>query len=101
VLLKLIGAGLPLAALSGTSARRRRRVLWRLGQLEAVVLLGYGFVLTAAGLLVQAAVIHRSAHADSRALAWHAFVWDPWFLIWGLAVALALRPGTTARVQHD
>jgi succinate dehydrogenase hydrophobic anchor subunit len=77
------------------------RVQWRLAQLEAVVLIGDGVVLTTAGLLVQAAVIHRSAHADSRALAWHAFLWDPWFLVWGLAVALALRPHATSGVRHE
>jgi hypothetical protein len=34
------------------------------------------------GLLVQADVIHASVTADHRALAWHAYLWDPWFLIW-------------------
>jgi hypothetical protein len=101
VLVKLIAAGLPLAALSGTLTGPRRRVIWALARLEAVVLVGYGFVLTAVGLLVQARVIHRSAHSDSRALAWHAFLWDPWFLLWGLAVALAVRPWTIARVRRD
>ena len=100
VLLKLIGAGLPLAAVSCASVGGRPRVLWRLAQLEAVVLVGYGLLLTTVGLLVQAAVIHRSAHADSRALAWHAFLWDPWFLIWGLAVALAVSPGPAVPARH-
>jgi len=40
--------------------------------IEAAVLTTYGFGLTAVGLLVQAYVIHASATADHRALAWHA-----------------------------
>jgi hypothetical protein len=28
---------------------------------------------------------------DHRALAWHTYLWDPWFLMWGLLVAGALR----------
>ena len=50
-------------------------------RIEAVVFTTYGFALTAVGLLVQAHVIHASATADRRALAWHAYLWDPWFLI--------------------
>ena len=42
------------------------------------------------GLLVQAGVIGRSAHPDNRALEWHAYLWDPWFLIWGLLSVTAL-----------
>jgi Protein of unknown function (DUF3995) len=99
VLLKLIAVGLPFGAVSPTPASHRRRALYRLALLEAVILIGYGLILTAVGLLVQAGVIHHSAHADSRALAWHAFLWDPWFLIWGLAVALALPPRRSVLVH--
>ena len=49
----------------------------------------YGLVLTAGGLLIQADVIQPSA-PDHRALAWHAYLWDPWFLVWGLLVVVAL-----------
>lgn len=50
----------------------------------------YGLVLTAGGLLVQANVVAASRHADHRALAWHAFLWDPWFLTWGVLVTIAM-----------
>ena len=53
-------------------------------------LVAYGGILTGAELLVEAGAIHRSASADERALAWHAYLWDPWFLVWGLLVATAL-----------
>lgn len=58
---------------------------------ESLVLITYGFVLTSVGLLVQAGAISASRHADSQALAWHAYLWDPWFLVWGLLVILTLR----------
>jgi Protein of unknown function (DUF3995) len=100
-LLKLVAAGLPLGALSATPGSRRRRVLCRLAKLEVVILVGYGLPLTGVGLLVQAGVISRGAHADPRGLAWHVFLWDPWFLIWGLAVALALRTHPAARIDRS
>ena len=50
----------------------------------------YGLVLMSAGLLVQSGVIAASPDADHLALAWHAYLWDPWFLLWGLLVAAGL-----------
>lgn len=61
-----------------------------LGWIAAGVLVIYGGVLTAAGLLVEADIIDPGADADRHALAWHAWFWDPWFLLWGLAFAVAL-----------
>jgi hypothetical protein len=49
----------------------------------AVVLVLYGGVLTLIGLLLQAEIVHASAHANHKSLRWHAFLWDPWFLVWG------------------
>ncbi len=87
---KLVAAVLPLAAvgLIGSSAARRwtRSLSW----IEAATLTVYGLVLTAVGLLVQANVVHASPHADHRALAWHAFLWDPWFLAWGTLITIAM-----------
>jgi hypothetical protein len=47
-------------------------------------------VLTVVGLLVQGRVIASGAHADERALAWPAYLWDPWFLGGGLLVLVVL-----------
>lgn len=35
-------------------------------------------------------VVLKTIVADATALAWHAYVWDPWFAIWGLAFVVAL-----------
>lgn len=88
--LKLFGAWLPITVVDDAqqTCRRGRRGLV---QIEAALLTLYGLVLTSVGLLVQAHVIHRSTHADQKALAWHAFFWDPWFLLWGLLIIAALR----------
>jgi hypothetical protein len=51
----------------------------RLGSVTAVGLTLYGGVLTGAGLLVKAGVFDPTDDADERALAWHAYFWDPWF----------------------
>ena len=61
-----------------------------LGWIAGIVLLAYGGVLTVVGLLVQGGVIQASQDSDQRALAWHAYVWDPWFAAWGLALLTSL-----------
>jgi uncharacterized membrane protein len=104
VVVKMIAAVLPLMALRGLSRPAWDRAVWVLAWAEAAILIVYGLVQTAAGLLVQAVVIHASATADHRALAWHAYLWDPWFLIWGLLVAAALLCGRYRRsdtASHD
>jgi hypothetical protein len=91
--LKVIAAVLPVLAVSRAAEswpRRGRRTLLVLAWAGALILTLYGLVLTAAGLLVQSGLIRPGAGADHRALAWHAYLWDPWFLLWGLFAAAAL-----------
>lgn len=79
--LKLVAAVLPLLARRRLSSPAWNRNLWVLAWVEAAILTIYGVVLTAPGLLLQTGVIHASANADHCAVAWHAYLWDPWFLI--------------------
>lgn len=92
VALKLAASGIGLLAIAQPQwlIPTRRRVVRAAAWLAAVVLMVYGGVLTLTGLLVQAGIVHASAHADRRALKWHAFLWDPWFLVWGVLLATAL-----------
>ena len=69
-----------------TAGRVPRILSW----VAAITLILYGGVLTVGGLLVQSGVIDPSLDADRHALAWHALFWDPWFLLWGAAFAVAL-----------
>jgi len=78
-----------------TTGRAARALSW----IAAVVLTAYGGVLTAAGLLVQAGAIAAAPESDQRALAWHAYLWDPWFFAWGAAFLVCLwltRPGRSS-----
>jgi hypothetical protein len=58
-----------------------------LSWLAATVLTVYGGVFTVASI---AATLSDIPKSDPRALAWHAYLWDPWFLLWGLAFTLSL-----------
>ena len=104
--LKIIGAIVPLAAAGvtpGHATTARKRQMRVLAWLEAAILTIYGLVLTGAGLLVQSGAIAPAASADHRALAWHAYLWDPWFLLWGALVAAALlrsRQPHAAPIAH-
>jgi hypothetical protein len=86
--LKLTTALLPLLALHYPGRRTciARSLTWT----AAGTLTIYGGALTGIGVLVLADVIPSAANADRRALTWHAYLWDPWFLIWGLLIATAL-----------
>jgi len=98
VILKVIAAALPLVAVRTRTRPRWGPTVRLMAWIEAGILTIYGLVLTAVGLLVQAGAIHVSATADHRALAWHAYLWDPWFLVWGLLVTYGLRiTGTQPR----
>lgn len=90
LLVKASVACLPIV-LHRTRNHRRRRWGRTLAWVSAIFLAVYGGLLSVVGLLVQFDVLERSADADDVALAWHAFFWDPWFLIWGLALAWWLR----------
>jgi len=103
---KAIAAALPvLAVLSGgaslrTADRGRRRLVRVLAWVEAAILVVYGLILTATGLLVQAGLIRASANANHLALKWHAYLWDPWFLVWGILVAVAQWRSRPTTPEH-
>jgi hypothetical protein len=87
VVLKLVAAWLPARAIR----EPRLELVRRLAYLEAAILTVYGGVLTGAGVLVQVGLLGAGANADWKALDWHLYLWDPWFLVVGLLVWWALR----------
>jgi hypothetical protein len=100
---KAVAALLPLLAVGvwpRTAKGGLRRLARVLAWTEAAILTGYGLIWTASGLLVQAGVIKVAAHADRLGLEWHAYLWDPWFLIWGILVVLALWRSRPASRDH-
>jgi hypothetical protein len=48
------------------------------------------------GALVLAGVIHPSGEVDEYALRWHVCFWDLWFLLWGVALGIAVRAARRA-----
>ena len=80
-----------------------RRLVRILGIAGGVLLAAYGGLLVLAGGLVLTGVMTPSTPVNERALRWHVFVWDLWFLLWGLALLVAAcapqwnRPADRAR----
>jgi hypothetical protein len=99
--LKLLAAILGVVAVSGRPALTipQQRQVRLLAWVAALILSVYGGVLSVTGWLVQTGVISAGAHADHEALRWHAYVWDPWFLVWGLLLAASLA-GTRPRAHR-
>lgn len=78
-------AGIPRSLPRWTRGRLPRILSW----VAACVLTAYGAVLTITGLLALALAMPGTLGAPS-ALAWHAYLWDPWFLLWGVALMTCL-----------
>ena len=94
IAVKLVGAAAPLV-FAGVGAGQlptwtKGRQARLMGWIAAVGLTLYGAVLTVVGLLVEAGVLAASDEADERALAWHAYFWDPWFALWGAAFSAVM-----------
>jgi hypothetical protein len=90
VLLKVVAGALALAlARLPVRGLRRRAVLVANGAASALLCV-WGGANVVVGALVLGGAITASADADRRALRWHVFVWDLWFLLWGLALAAAI-----------
>ncbi len=86
----LAGLGRPPAWMTG-------RVPRVLGWTAAVALTLYGGILTIAGVLVELGAIDPAADADRHAIAWHAWFWDPWFVLWGVAFVIVMWRTRPAR----
>ena len=77
-------------AIVWVAVRRSGRVMRALAWSAAVVLTVYGSALTLGGAYVLSPAYELSPDADAFAIRWHAFFWDPWFLLWGVAASTAL-----------
>ena len=55
----------------------------------SALLVVYGGVNVLLGALVLSGAIHPGGSMDRTALRWHVGVWDLWFLVWGVLLALA------------
>jgi amino acid transporter len=87
--LKAIGAVLALAVVQPWGRRLPRRPLRAAAWGASAVLVLYGGALVVGQALLEAGVIEPAADGDRQAVRWHLFLWDPWFLIWGLLLGMA------------
>jgi hypothetical protein len=67
-----------------------RRFLLAANGVASAILCLWGGANVVVGALVLSGAIAPAADVDRRALRWHVFVWDMWFLVWGVALALAV-----------
>lgn len=86
---KVGGSYLPLAAERPRHARFRRtiRLLAWIGG-GFLVVYGTAYALLSAAVLH--GLIHVSGEVDRRGMQGHAYLWDPLFAAWGLALVLGL-----------
>ena len=90
IVVKLAGAFLALALVQPWGQRLPRRLLRIAGGVGSAVLILYGGVEMLGEALVETGAVTPSGRVDWRALRWHLGVWDLWFLIWGVALAVAV-----------
>lgn len=95
---KVAGAVLALALADADAMRRFRLPLLLANGFGSALLIVYGGLLVAVGALVLTGAVEPDGPVDRRALTWHVVLWDLWFLLWGLALALATwRASRSAR----
>ena len=110
-LAKLAGGLLALALVRPWGRVVPRRWLLTGSAGASALLVVYGGLNVLLGALVLSGVIHPAGSVDRTALRWHVGVWDLWFLVWGILLALATvgyrhrtatpaRRGGTARRVH-
>jgi hypothetical protein len=46
---------------------------------------------------VLSGAVHPAGPVDRAALRWHVALWDMWFLVWGLLLAIAVVAGWRAQ----
>jgi hypothetical protein len=84
--------------LAATTARfdsgSRRAIRW-LAWVAAGLITLYGLSMTAIGLFVQFDVADLKT-GTPELYRWHAYLWDPWFLVWGLLMVAALLASARA-----
>jgi hypothetical protein len=86
---KVIGGLLALGLVRPWGRVVPRRLLLIASAGASVVLVAWGGLNVLAGALVLTSVIHPAGSVDRSALRWHVAVWDLWFLVWGILLALA------------
>lgn len=94
--LKAAGGMLALALIRPGGRIIPRKWLLRVAGVASAALSCYGAIQVAAGALVLSGAVDPSGPVDRTALRWHVALWDMWFLVWGLLLAIAVVAGWRA-----
>jgi len=86
---KVVGGLLALALVRPWGRVVPRRWLLISSAGASALLVVYGGLNVAAGAFVLSGLVHPGGGVDRTALRWHVGVWDLWFLMWGILLALA------------
>jgi hypothetical protein len=89
VVLKVLGGLLALALVERWGRRLPRRGIRAAAWIGAGVLVVYGAAQTTAVLMAFLGIVEPEDHPGDSVLRWRLFVWEPWFLVWGLLLAVA------------
>jgi hypothetical protein len=81
--------GLMALALLRRQDDRPQRLLLVGAALAAVVLIAYGLLQTIGVALVATDVVTPARPPSDLAVRWRLFLWEPWFLVWGLLLGAA------------
>lgn len=90
IAVKCVGGVVALALATRSGGRMRRRVAVAAAGIGGAVLIVYGGLLVTVGALVLTGALDPDGPVDRRALRWHVLLWDLWFLLWGLALVVAV-----------
>ena len=86
---KIVGGLLALALVRPWGRVVPRQWLLTFSVVASALLVVYGALDVAGGALVLSGAVHPSGGVDRNALRWHVALWDLWFLVWGLLLAVA------------
>lgn len=85
--IKLLGAVFALVLVRPWGRVFPRKLLLVLGWAGTAVLVLYGGFLTVSEAVVAIAGVPGT---ERLAFRWHLYLWDPWFLVWGVLLGLAM-----------
>lgn len=95
--LKVLGGVLALALVRPWGRRLPRWLLLGAAWGGAGLLILYGALQTAGVALVALGVLDPAEPVDPRVLRWRLLLWEPWFLVWGILLAIAARRASSPR----
>ena len=90
VVSKIIVGLLALALVRPFGSRFPRKLLVVSAVAISIFLISYGGLMVVAGSLVLLGIVQPGSSVDWTALRWHVLVWDMWFLLLGVLMALAI-----------